>query len=36
MSTISVAGLTLELASDGPFSRRLAAALRDAVRDGSL
>jgi len=36
MSTINAAGLTLELASDGPLSRRLAAALRDAVHDGSL
>lgn len=36
MVTISAAGLTLELSSDGPLSRRLTTALRDAVRDGSL
>lgn len=36
MSQISAAGLTLDLGSDGPLSRRLAAALRNAVRDGSL
>lgn len=36
MSEISVAGLTLDLGSDGPLSRRLAAALRNVVRDGSL
>ena len=36
MTQITAAGLTLELASDGPLTRRLVTALRDAVRDGSL
>lgn len=36
MVQISVAGLSLDLAAEGPLTARLAAALRDAVRDGSL
>jgi GntR family transcriptional regulator / MocR family aminotransferase len=33
---ISAAGLALDLGADGPMTRRLAGALRDAVRDGRL
>lgn len=36
MSQISASGLALDLGSDGPMTRRLATALRDAVRDGRL
>jgi len=36
MTLITAAGLTLDLAPDGPLTQRLATALRDAVRAGAL
>jgi GntR family transcriptional regulator/MocR family aminotransferase len=36
MTAVSAAGLTLDLGDDGPMTRRLTTALRDAVRDGRL
>ncbi|GAB3915248.1 GntR family transcriptional regulator [Microlunatus endophyticus] len=36
MTQLTAAGLTLELGPDGPLTQRLATALRDAVRAGSL